>query len=112
VDARSAPTARRWRSSCPPTTRRWGSSRPFTGAARALVVWGAFNLIQLGIAVWAFRLDREPLGPLWSLPLQQFVYRQLIYLVIIESSVSALRGVGSGWRHLPRRGNVVVRASD
>ena len=56
----------------------------------------------------AFRLDREPLRPLWALPLQQFVYRQLMYLVIIESSVSALQGVRSAWRHLPRTGEVVV----
>jgi hypothetical protein len=82
----------------------------FTGAARTLAIWGAFNLVQLMIAVFAFRLDREPLRPLWALPLQQFVYRQLMYLVIIESSVSALQGAGSGWKHLPRTGDVVVRA--
>jgi hypothetical protein len=31
----------------------------------------AFNAAQLLVAVIAFRLDREPLGPLWALPLQQ-----------------------------------------
>jgi cellulose synthase/poly-beta-1,6-N-acetylglucosamine synthase-like glycosyltransferase len=82
----------------------------FTSPGRTLIVWGAFNLIQLGIAVFAFTLDREPLRPLWALPLQQFVYRQLMYLVIIESSVSALKGVRSGWKHLPRTGDVVVGA--
>jgi cellulose synthase/poly-beta-1,6-N-acetylglucosamine synthase-like glycosyltransferase len=80
----------------------------FTGALRALVIWGAFNLLQLALAVYAFRLDREPMRPLWALPLQQFVYRQLMYLVIIESSVSAIQGVRSGWRQLPRTGEVVV----
>jgi cellulose synthase/poly-beta-1,6-N-acetylglucosamine synthase-like glycosyltransferase/peptidoglycan/xylan/chitin deacetylase (PgdA/CDA1 family) len=82
----------------------------FTDPARTLIVWGAFNLVQLGIAVFAFKLDREPLRPLWALPLQQFVYRQLMYLVVIESSVSALKGVRSGWKHLPRTGDVVVGA--
>jgi cellulose synthase/poly-beta-1,6-N-acetylglucosamine synthase-like glycosyltransferase/peptidoglycan/xylan/chitin deacetylase (PgdA/CDA1 family) len=82
----------------------------FTGALRTLIVWGAFNVLQLAIAVFGFRLDREPLRPLWALPLQQFVYRQLMYLVIIESSVSALQGVRSGWRHLPRTGDAVVGA--
>ena len=38
------------------------------------------------LPAYAFRLDREPLRPLWSLPLQQFVYRQLMYLVVIQSS--------------------------
>jgi cellulose synthase/poly-beta-1,6-N-acetylglucosamine synthase-like glycosyltransferase len=80
----------------------------FTGAVRAIIIWAAFNVLQLAIAVYAFRLDRERLGPLWALPLQQFVYRQLMYLVIIESTVSAIQGVRSGWRHVPRTGDVVV----
>ena len=83
----------------------------FTGALHALVIWGAFNLVQLALAVYAFRLDREPMRPLWALPLQQFVYRQLMYLVIIESSVSAIQGARSGWRHLPRTGQVIVGSS-
>jgi cellulose synthase/poly-beta-1,6-N-acetylglucosamine synthase-like glycosyltransferase/peptidoglycan/xylan/chitin deacetylase (PgdA/CDA1 family) len=80
----------------------------FNGAVRTLAIWGAFNLLQLGIGVYAFRLDREPMRPLWAMPLQQFVYRQLMYLVIIESTVSALQGVRSSWRHLPRTGEVAV----
>jgi cellulose synthase/poly-beta-1,6-N-acetylglucosamine synthase-like glycosyltransferase/peptidoglycan/xylan/chitin deacetylase (PgdA/CDA1 family) len=82
----------------------------FTGAIRTLIIWAVFNLVQMLIAVYGFRLDREPLRPLWALPLQQFVYRQLMYLVIIESSVSAIQGVRSGWKHLPRTGAVVVGA--
>jgi cellulose synthase/poly-beta-1,6-N-acetylglucosamine synthase-like glycosyltransferase len=82
----------------------------FTNTAVTLAVWAAFNVVQLLLAVFAFRLDRESLRPLWALPLQQFVYRQLMYLVIIESTVSALQGVRSGWRHLPRTGDAVVVA--
>jgi cellulose synthase/poly-beta-1,6-N-acetylglucosamine synthase-like glycosyltransferase len=84
----------------------------FTGAERTLIVWGAFNLIQLLVAVYGFKLDREPLRPLWALPLQQFVYRQLMYLVIIESTVSALQGARSGWKHLERTGDVVIGATE
>jgi hypothetical protein len=80
----------------------------FTGAVKTLVIWGVFNLLQLAIGMYAFWLDREPMRPLWALPLQQFVYRQLQYLVIIESTVSALQGVRSHWRHLPRTGEVAV----
>ena len=72
--------------------------------------WLAFNLVQLVVATIAFRLDREPLGPLWALPLQQFVYRQLMYLVIIESTVSALVGARAAWKHIPRTGDVEVPA--
>jgi cellulose synthase/poly-beta-1,6-N-acetylglucosamine synthase-like glycosyltransferase len=82
----------------------------FTDPVRVLAAWAAFGLAQLGIAVFAFRLDREPLRPLWAMPLQQFVYRQLMYLVIIESTVSALQGARAGWRPLPRTGDVAVGA--
>jgi cellulose synthase/poly-beta-1,6-N-acetylglucosamine synthase-like glycosyltransferase/peptidoglycan/xylan/chitin deacetylase (PgdA/CDA1 family) len=82
----------------------------FTDPVDVLIAWLAFNAIQIGVAVYAFRLDHESLRPLWALPLQQFVYRQLMYLVIIESTVSAIQGVRSGWKHLPRTGDVVVGA--
>jgi cellulose synthase/poly-beta-1,6-N-acetylglucosamine synthase-like glycosyltransferase/peptidoglycan/xylan/chitin deacetylase (PgdA/CDA1 family) len=82
----------------------------FTDAKRVLLAWIAFNAVQLVIAVYGFRLDKESITPLWALPLQQFVYRQLMYLVIIESTVSALQGVRSGWKHLPRTGDAVIAA--
>ena len=55
------------------------------------------------IAVIAFRLDGESLRPLWALPLQQFAYRQLMYLVIIESTISALVGAVPLEDHPPHR---------
>jgi cellulose synthase/poly-beta-1,6-N-acetylglucosamine synthase-like glycosyltransferase/peptidoglycan/xylan/chitin deacetylase (PgdA/CDA1 family) len=80
----------------------------FTGPTRVIGFWLAFNAAQLLVAVVAFRLDREPLGPLWALPLQQLVYRQLMYLVIIESTISALVGARAAWKHIPRTGDVEV----
>jgi cellulose synthase/poly-beta-1,6-N-acetylglucosamine synthase-like glycosyltransferase/peptidoglycan/xylan/chitin deacetylase (PgdA/CDA1 family) len=82
----------------------------FAGTVRTLVIWGLFNLVQMLVAIYAFKLDRESLRPLWALPLQQFVYRQLMYLVIIESTVSALKGARTGWKHLDRTGDVVIGA--
>ena len=83
----------------------------FTNPGPVLAYWVGFNALQLMLAAFAFRIDREPLGPLWALPLQQFVYRQLMYLVIIESTVSALVGARAHWRHLARTGNVEVKAT-
>ncbi len=80
----------------------------FADITRVTLSWLAFNAVQLLIAVYGFKLDREPLRPLWALPLQQFVYRQLMYLVIIESTVSAVQGRRSGWKHLPRTGDAVI----
>ena len=83
----------------------------FTEAPRVIAAWLAFNAIQLGLAVFAFRLDRESLRPLWALPLQQFVYRQMMYLVIIESTISALIGIRARWQAIPRTGDVEVPAA-
>ena len=46
----------------------------FTNPEPILAFWLGFNALQLVLAAFAFRIDREPLGPLWALPLQQFVY--------------------------------------
>jgi cellulose synthase/poly-beta-1,6-N-acetylglucosamine synthase-like glycosyltransferase/peptidoglycan/xylan/chitin deacetylase (PgdA/CDA1 family) len=81
----------------------------FGNATLVIAFWLGFNALQVLLAAYAFRLDKEPLGPLWALPLQQFVYRQLMYLVIIESTVSALVGARSHWRHLTRTGEVDVK---
>jgi cellulose synthase/poly-beta-1,6-N-acetylglucosamine synthase-like glycosyltransferase/peptidoglycan/xylan/chitin deacetylase (PgdA/CDA1 family) len=81
----------------------------FGNAPLVLAFWLGFNALQLLLAAYAFRLDNEPLGPLWALPLQQFVYRQLMYVVIIESTVSALVGARAHWRHLTRTGQVDVK---
>ncbi|MEA2424492.1 MAG: hypothetical protein QOH13_902 [Thermoleophilaceae bacterium] len=80
----------------------------FQAPLRTLGFWLGFNAIQLGVAAYGFRLDNEPMRPLWAMPLQQFVYRQLMYLVIIESTVSALIGVRAHWQHIPRTGDVEV----
>jgi cellulose synthase/poly-beta-1,6-N-acetylglucosamine synthase-like glycosyltransferase len=66
--------------------------------------WIAFNLFQLFLGAYALRLDRERLRPLWSVPLQQFVYRQLMYLVVYQSIVSAVGGSRLRWHKLARVG--------
>jgi hypothetical protein len=78
----------------------------FMDPLRVVAYWTAFNLVQLAIALYAFRLDEESPGPLWTLPLQQFFYRQLMYLVIIQSVVSATLGARLHWHKLRRTGDV------
>jgi cellulose synthase/poly-beta-1,6-N-acetylglucosamine synthase-like glycosyltransferase len=84
----------------------------FTHPARAIAFWIAFNALQLVIALVAFRVDRERLGPLWALPLQQFLYRQLMYVVIIESVISALLGARATWHHIPRTGDIELPSEE
>jgi cellulose synthase/poly-beta-1,6-N-acetylglucosamine synthase-like glycosyltransferase/peptidoglycan/xylan/chitin deacetylase (PgdA/CDA1 family) len=80
----------------------------FLDALEVLGFWLIFNALQLGLGWYAFRLDRESPATLWAMPLQQFVYRQLMYLVVIESLLSALNGTRMHWRPIARSGEVEV----
>jgi cellulose synthase/poly-beta-1,6-N-acetylglucosamine synthase-like glycosyltransferase/peptidoglycan/xylan/chitin deacetylase (PgdA/CDA1 family) len=80
----------------------------FLDPLSVLGYWAAFTSLQLLIGVYAFRLDREPLRGLAWLPLQQFVYRQLMYLVVIESAITALAGTPLRWHKLERRGEMEI----
>jgi peptidoglycan/xylan/chitin deacetylase (PgdA/CDA1 family)/glycosyltransferase involved in cell wall biosynthesis len=80
----------------------------FLDAREVLGFWLTFNALQLGLGWYAFRLDRESPAALWAMPLQQFVYRQLMYLVVIESLLSALNGTRMHWRPIARSGEVEV----
>ena len=77
---------------------------------RVAVVWLVYVGLSVATAAYALHLDKENLGPLWSLPLQQLFYRQLIYLVVIQSLVSAVSGLHLPWHKLERTGDVVVPA--
>lgn len=72
---------------------------------QTLGIWSAFLLAQLLTAMYALRLDREKFGPLWTLPLQQFVYRQLMYLVVIQSVATAILGNRLRWHRMHRTGS-------
>ncbi|HEX8630572.1 MAG TPA: bifunctional polysaccharide deacetylase/glycosyltransferase family 2 protein, partial [Catenuloplanes sp.] len=74
------------------------------GRRETIVAWLVMLALQLFTAVVAFRLDQESLRPLWSLPLQQFVYRQLMYRVLVQSAVTALAGRRLRWHKLHRTG--------
>jgi cellulose synthase/poly-beta-1,6-N-acetylglucosamine synthase-like glycosyltransferase len=73
-----------------------------------LAYWFGFNAVLCALAVYAFRLDGEPLRALWALPLQQFAYRQLMYLVVLQSVLSAVLGVRLRWQHIERTGELEV----
>jgi cellulose synthase/poly-beta-1,6-N-acetylglucosamine synthase-like glycosyltransferase/peptidoglycan/xylan/chitin deacetylase (PgdA/CDA1 family) len=78
----------------------------FTGSRTIALVWLAFLALQYLSAVYAFVLDEERLGPLWSLVLQQFVYRQLMYLVVIQSVAVAVYGIRLRWQTIRRTGDL------
>ena len=79
---------------------------------RMALYWAGFVTIDL-LAGWiAYRMEpgRQRFPALLMLA-QRFVYRQLMYGVVIRSIASALRGKGVGWGKLERSGSVTVEAS-
>jgi cellulose synthase/poly-beta-1,6-N-acetylglucosamine synthase-like glycosyltransferase len=71
--------------------------------------WLAFVAAQALASAYALRLDRERLRALWVLPLQQIVYRQLMYLVVIQSLVTAVLGARLRWHVIRRTGTFTRR---
>jgi cellulose synthase/poly-beta-1,6-N-acetylglucosamine synthase-like glycosyltransferase len=81
-------------------------SMVFIDLRAALLAWLAVLGVQLACAAYAFRLDREKYRYLLMLPLQQLAYRQMMYLVLIHSCVTALTGGRLRWQKLKRTGEV------
>jgi cellulose synthase/poly-beta-1,6-N-acetylglucosamine synthase-like glycosyltransferase/peptidoglycan/xylan/chitin deacetylase (PgdA/CDA1 family) len=81
----------------------------FLNRWETLFGWLAIVAVQTVTAILAFRLDHEPLRPLWALPLQQFAYRQVMYLVLLQSTGTALTGRRLRWQKLRRTGELFTR---
>lgn len=77
----------------------------FQSAPQAGAVWLGFTAVQVLSALYALRLDKEKFESLWTLPLQIFVYRQLMYLVVVQSVVTALLGSRLRWHRMQRTGS-------
>lgn len=65
-----------------------------------------FTLVDVAGAVIAFSFENEKYKKLlWLIP-QRFIYRQLMYYILIKSFNKALKGELQGWGVLKRTGNV------
>ena len=76
----------------------------FLNPVRVTAFWLGFTILQMLSCAYALRLDRERLRTLWALPLQLVVYRQLLYLVTIQSVTTALLGTRQRWQPIRRAG--------
>ncbi|MEV1287456.1 bifunctional polysaccharide deacetylase/glycosyltransferase family 2 protein [Micromonospora sp. NPDC049679] len=72
------------------------------------LAWLGLLMLQALTAAYALHLDRERMGPLWSLPFQQVLYRQVMYLVVVQSVVTALVGNRLRWHRMVRTGEAAV----
>ena len=78
----------------------------FGPTGKTVAAWFGVLAVQGVCAAYAFRLDRESMLHLLSLPLQQVLYRQLMYVVLLQSWITALTGGRLRWQKLRRTGAV------
>ncbi|MGC5342145.1 glycosyltransferase [Streptomyces sp. DT171] len=76
----------------------------FGPTQKTVVAWLGVLVVQGICAAYAFRLDKERMTHLISLPLQQILYRQLMYVVLLNSWITALTGGRLRWQKLRRTG--------
>ncbi|MCW3818860.1 bifunctional polysaccharide deacetylase/glycosyltransferase family 2 protein [Micromonospora sp. DR5-3] len=76
--------------------------------SKLVLAWLGLLLLQGFTAAYALRLDRERFGPLWALPFQQLVYRQVMYLVVVQSVVTAVIGNRLRWQRMARTGEAAA----
>ncbi|HLZ78635.1 MAG TPA: polysaccharide deacetylase, partial [Sphingomonas sp.] len=75
------------------------------------IYWLAFTSIDLICGWIAYRLEpRRQRFPAFLLLAQRFVYRQLMYSVVIRAVGAALSGPWVGWGKLQRTGRVEAGA--
>jgi hypothetical protein len=84
----------------------------FISPVKVAAFWLSFVAIQAIVSGYALRLDGERLRSLWLLPLQQVVYPQLMYLVTIQSLMTALLGTRQRWQTIRRIGVFAEQRTD
>jgi cellulose synthase/poly-beta-1,6-N-acetylglucosamine synthase-like glycosyltransferase/spore germination protein YaaH/peptidoglycan/xylan/chitin deacetylase (PgdA/CDA1 family) len=84
--------------------------QPLPQAVSSLYVIGFmyafFFVVELVGALVAYKLDKEDPKVLVWLFWQRFLYRQLMYAVLLKSLKTAFSGIRAGWGKLERKGTV------
>ncbi|WP_084156365.1 polysaccharide deacetylase family protein [Desulforegula conservatrix] len=84
--------------------------QPLPGALANLYyvgfMYSFFFVIEFISALVAFSIEKERKNLLWWLFWQRFVYRQLMYAVVLKAFKTALKGIHTGWGKLERKGIV------
>jgi len=69
-------------------------------------MYAFFFVVELVGSFVAFKLDREDSRVLVWLFWQRFLYRQVMYAVLLKSLKTAISGIRTGWGKLERKGTV------
>ncbi|UDF05136.1 glycosyltransferase [Asticcacaulis sp. AND118] len=79
---------------------------------RMLIYWAVFIVIDALCGGIAYLLEpRETRYPVFWLLSQRFVYRQIMYYVVLKALASAGRGLAVGWGKLERSGRVTAASA-
>jgi cellulose synthase/poly-beta-1,6-N-acetylglucosamine synthase-like glycosyltransferase len=76
----------------------------FRDPVQAGAVWLGFLSLEMFCAGYALRLDGEPRRALWAMPFQLFAYRQLMYLVVLQSVFALVIGSRLRWQRMHHHG--------
>ncbi len=88
-----------------------GNTYALANMERILLLYGVFLLVDLVAAATAFLMEREEWRLLPLVLTQRFVYRQIMYLVVVRSFRAAIRGKVVGWGSLERKATVQLHPS-
>ncbi|MBV9930887.1 MAG: glycosyltransferase [Alphaproteobacteria bacterium] len=92
--------------------REHGWAQTHTDVFKMLTFWLLFVTVDLIAGFIAYRLDpREERFPAALLIAQRFVYRQIMYWVVIRAVGAALHGRWVGWGKLERTGRATAPAT-
>ena len=69
----------------------------------------AFILVDFAVGILAFWMEKEDYRKLWYIIPQRFIWRQLMYYILIKSVRRAVKGELSGWGAVKRTGSVVLK---
>jgi peptidoglycan-N-acetylglucosamine deacetylase len=87
---------------------RWQHPTEYSPANAVVILlyFALFLMVDLVTSWIAFRLEKEDTSLIVWLVIQRFVYRQVMYYVMIKSVLSALKGLAPGWGKLERKATV------
>lgn len=83
-----------------------GSTYALSNLEQVLVLYAVFLLVDWVAAAVAFLMEHEEWGLIWLVLTQRFVYRQIMYFVVLRSFRAAVRGRMVGWGRLDRKATV------
>ncbi len=81
-------------------------------ARDVILMWLAFSAVQVVAGRSALWMDGESTWVIWTLPLQQFVYRQLLYMVVMQSLITVVLGARLRWHTMRRIGTFATSSGD